>query len=143
PRSPLILDLLISKPTTGYFVAKRRANGNPTYPRPITAIFIFILDFIAVLLFIVAAVFATGHILQPFVIIQVPIDGFFQSFFKSHRWFPSEFYIDFISVDRISQVVSGPVFHKCKQRVRSTWCIAKLAVHYTAKQLDKVNVFPF
>jgi hypothetical protein len=32
---------LISKPTTEYFVANNLANGNPTYPKPITAIFIY------------------------------------------------------------------------------------------------------
>jgi hypothetical protein len=30
----------MSNPTTGYFVANNLANGRPTYPKPITAIFV-------------------------------------------------------------------------------------------------------
>src|SRR5690606_15817387 len=37
--SSAILFALMSKPTTGNFVANKRAKGKPTYPRPITAIF--------------------------------------------------------------------------------------------------------
>ena len=34
-------DWLISKPITDYFVANSLAKGSPTYPNPITAIFIY------------------------------------------------------------------------------------------------------
>jgi hypothetical protein len=32
----------MSNPITGYLVANNLANGNPTYPNPITAILVFI-----------------------------------------------------------------------------------------------------
>ncbi|MPN05701.1 hypothetical protein SDC9_152954 [bioreactor metagenome] len=41
--------------------------------------------------------------------VEVPADGFFNTFFELQRWLPSEFVFQLGGVDGITQVVAGTV----------------------------------
>ena len=86
---------------------------------------------------------AAGNMFKPILVVKIPVDGLLQSFFKSYRRFPSQFFIDFGSINSIPAVMTRPVFYIGDQLFTCTRRIAKFFIHLLAKQFDKVDIPPF
>ena len=66
-------------------------------------------------IFVIILVVATGNALNPFLIVQVPDNGFHDTIFEFCFRSPSQFTSDLGRVDGITLVVSQAVFYKCNQ----------------------------
>src|SRR5216110_1633140 len=64
-----------------------------------------------ILSFVIMLVCSAGYMFQPFFILQIPVNCFTQSLFKCNGWFPAQFFIDLCCIDRISPVMTRPVFY--------------------------------
>jgi len=60
---------------------------------------------------IIALVLSRSHMLQPFCIFKVPVNGQAQPFFKSNGRFPSQFFIDLSGINGITPVMPRAVFY--------------------------------
>src|SRR6266571_4990702 len=88
---------------------------------------------LAILFGIKFLVIAAGYMLQPLFVRQVPIDGFFQSFFELQRWCPTQFLVQAGGIDGIAEVMTGPVFHISNQFGRVAGRPAQLFIHNLAE----------
>ena len=63
----------------------------------------------AVHAFVILLVIAAGYMVEPVLVVQVPIDGPCQPFFKLRGWFPAEFFLQLGRINGIPEVVPGAV----------------------------------
>src|SRR5713226_181751 len=52
----------------------------------------------------------------PFTILEIPLYRLEESRLEAFLWRPTQFAIDFRSIDRVPMVVAGPISHKLDQR---------------------------
>src|SRR5690606_145669 len=95
-----------------------------------------------ILLFVVLLVSAAGYMLQPVLVGQVPVHGFFQSLFKLQGRLPAQLLVQLGGIYSIAQVVAGAVLYKSDQLGGSAGGAFQLFVHDHAKEIDQVNVLP-
>src|SRR5690606_18228969 len=81
--------------------------------------------------------------LQPFCMLQKPINSDTQPFFKRHRWPITQFLIDLGGIYSIAQVMSRTVFDKGNQLLGRTYRPTQLLIHLPTQFPDQVNVLPF
>ena len=61
---------------------------------------------------VVPQILPAGDIVHPPLIVQIPADGFFQTFFELQGRFPAEFALEFGGVDGVALIVAGTVGDK-------------------------------
>src|SRR5690606_37046162 len=94
------------------------------------------------MLLVIFLVISRSDILQPCLIRQIPVHGFFYSFLKLQARLPSKFFIDLGSINRIAKVMSRTVSHIGDQLLGSSFHSPQLSVHYIAEQPHDVDVLP-
>ena len=52
------------------------------------------------------------HVLDPFLIVEIPLHCLGDTGFKGFRRFPAEFPLDLAGIDGIAAIMSGPVLHE-------------------------------
>ena len=92
---------------------------------------------------IIPLILTGRHIIDPFLVIKVPTDGFFDAFFELECRFPSEFVFEFGGVYSVSQVVPGPVCDVGNQFFAGSFRSAQEPVDGFDDDLYQVDVLPF
>src|SRR5687768_2495821 len=135
-----IIPFILLRSMVGFSVCVASGQGGPglcrcAQMRSVTAT-------LGILLFVIVLVGAGGYIPQPFLVLQVPVNGFAQPLFKGHTGLPSQFPVYFAGVERIPAVVARPVLYIGNQLFAGTLGPAQLVIHLPAQFLYQVYVFP-
>lgn len=70
---------------------------------------------------VILLIISAGHIIGPFLIIQIPTYGFFNSFFKLQAWFPTQFFLQFVTMVGMSYV---------SWKARTKWLLLAFEAEY-------------
>lgn len=104
-------------------------------------IFVGLAVFVHIL--IVSLVDSTCDVVHPFLIVQIPAYGFFNSFFKLQAGLPAQFTLQLGGINGVAQVVSGAVGYVSNEVHVLTLGPTEQTVNGTDDYFDDVNVFPF
>ena len=61
---------------------------------------------------VVPQILPAGDSVHPLLVLQIPADGLFQTFFELEGRFPAEFALEFGGVDGVALIVAGTVGDK-------------------------------
>ena len=92
---------------------------------------------------IVLHVIAGGHIVHPFLVVEVPPHGPLNSFLELQRRFPAELALQLRAVDGVAEVVAGTVGDVGDEVEVFAFLATEETVHRVDEHVDNVNVFPF
>src|SRR5690606_857688 len=79
---------------------------------------------------------------QPRLIVQIPVNGTFQSLLKGDRGAPIQFPFDLVRVNGIPEVMARTVLYKGDQFFRTALGSLEFLVHQAAEQFDQTDVLP-
>src|SRR5687768_5099248 len=88
-------------------------------------------------------VFPAGHMLQPFPVLKVPVDGEAEALLEGDARLPSQLAVDLGGIDGVTAVVTGTVLYVGDEGLARAGRVAQLLVHQPAEQLHQVDVPPF
>ena len=91
---------------------------------------------------VILLVVARGYIVQPLLVVEIPADGLLDTLLKLERGFPTEFLLEFRTIDGIAQVVTGTVGDEGDEVHILAFLSAEQAINGVDKHLDDVNVLP-
>ena len=93
--------------------------------------------------FVVLFVVAGGDVVHPFLVVEVPADGFFDAFLELERRFPTKFFLELGGVDGVALVVAGAVGNVGDEVHVLAFLTAEQTVDCLDYYLDDVDVLPF
>src|SRR5574344_1259033 len=85
-------------------------NSLPSSPEPNNNIF-FISSAILVHVFVIILIVARGHVVEPLLVLEIPLHGLLDALFKLQAWLPTQFALQLGRIDGIARVVSKAVGH--------------------------------
>ena len=91
---------------------------------------------------IILLIVTAGHVIHPFLVVQIPAHRLFYALFKLQARFPAQFFLQLRRVDGITHVVAQTVGHVGNQIHVFTLLAAQQTVHRVNHHLDDVNVLP-
>lgn len=85
----------------------------------------------------------TRYIIHPFLVVQVPANSLFDSFFKLQTRLPAQFFLQFCGVNGVTHVVTLAVRYVGYQVHVFSFLASQQAVYRSDHYLDDVDVLPF
>ena len=92
---------------------------------------------------VVFFILARGDIVHPLLVVQIPADGLFDTFFELEARFPAQFGLQLVGIDGIAQVVSGAVGHVGNELLACPLWVAQQTVNGFDDHLHDINILPF
>ena len=80
---------------------------------------------------------------HPFLMLQIPSDGFLQPFFELQGRLPSQAPFELGRIDGVPQIVSCPVRHVCNQSGRRAFRSSESLIRHFYKKTYQIYIFPF
>lgn len=91
---------------------------------------------------VVLLVLAGGDIVHPFLIVEIPADGLFDTFLELEGGLPTELVLELGGVDSVAQVVAGAVGHIGDELLAGALGVAEEAVDGLDDHLHDVDILP-
>ncbi len=66
-------------------------------------------------LLVVLLILAGSDVVHPFLVVEIPADGLFDTFFKLQARFPTKFSLELAAVDGVAHVVAGTDGGGCEE----------------------------
>ena len=83
-----------------------------------------------------------GYIVEPLLILEIPLYCFLYTFLKLERWLPTEFCLKFARVDGVTGIMAKAVGNVCDEVEVFAFLASKETVNGIDDYLDDVDVLP-
>ena len=80
--------------------------------------------------------------LHPFLVLEIPFYGFFDTLLKLERWLPTQFLLELARIDGVTHIVPLSVCYISNQIQVSTLRTTEQSIHGLDNHLDDIDVLP-
>ena len=91
---------------------------------------------------IILLIFPRSNMIHPFLVLEIPFHGFFDTLLKLERWLPAEFLLQLSRVDGITHIVTLSVCYISDEIHILTFLSTEQSINGLDKHLDDINVLP-